>query len=63
MDLSRFDDAVGGREIAVEREGLDIYECARAVLGSYTVQFRHRLGSVVLRECETAYGHQSIRED
>jgi hypothetical protein len=50
-DLSRWDDPVGGREIPVGGDGLDIYECVRAVLGNYTVHFAHHLGDVDLSDC------------
>jgi hypothetical protein len=48
--LSRWGDGVGGREIPVDGDGLDIYECVRAVLGKYTFHFEHHLGAVDLSE-------------
>jgi hypothetical protein len=49
--LSRWGDPVGGREIPIKGDGLDIYECVRTVLGTYTFHFSHHLGPIDLSEC------------
>ena len=50
-DLSRSDDAVGGREIAKNLGGLDIYECVKTVLKTYEFHFSALLEGVDFSDC------------
>jgi hypothetical protein len=50
-DLSRWGDAVGGREIAQNLGGLDLYECVKTVLKTYEFHFDFLLHDVDFHDC------------
>lgn len=49
--LSRYGDAHGGREIARNLGGLDLYQCVKTVLSTYKLHFEYLLDDVDFREC------------
>jgi hypothetical protein len=51
FDVSRFDDAVGGREVRHGADRLDVYECAKAVAHAYQHLYPAQLRTCDLGDC------------
>ncbi len=51
LDVSRFDDAHGGRDVRHGDERFDVYECAKAVVVAYQKLYPQHLGGCDVESC------------